>query len=366
MATKDSKGVKQTIFNLLHVFLWLSFLCAINDPGFEGTRPVGSIYNTFGFVLNIVYTISHNLTFPFELILSWMGAIPLNDKTGWFPSADSQEVGQFFTSLGWTWLAPYIKFDGVLNLWIPVGSLGYIILDKSIMLFWDPIRNWGWNLFIEYGFQRKQIRTYTAELEKRSNDLERLNKQYRALKQETNSLQDSVITDELTQVFNKRFFLNRLKQEFDLCVQQRTNISLIMVDIDYFKRLNDTYGHMAGDDVLVAVGQVLKKYTPEKGFPCRYGGEEFGIILPRLTLQQSVEIARKIQEGTQQLRFHDIDVALRVTLSQGICAVDFARPESRMVKSIDDLLRLADQELYRSKLEGRNRVSVYTLIPPGS
>lgn len=360
------QNVKNTFFNLLHVLLWLSFLCALNDPGFEGTRPADSIYNSFSFILNIIYTISHNFTMPLEAILAWIGAHPFGDTTGWFPNMNATEFSTVLTALGWIWAIPFFKFEGTLNLWIPLGSVFYILVDKSFLLFWDPLRNWAWNLFIEYGFQRKKIKTYAAELEKRTEDLNRLNKQYRSLKQETRTLEDSVITDELTQVYNKRFFLSRLKQEFDLSQQQKQTISLIMIDIDYFKRLNDTYGHMAGDDVLIAVGKVLKKHTPEKGFPCRYGGEEFGIILPRANLQQSVEIARKIQEGTQQLRFQDIDIALRVTLSQGICSVDFSRPESRMIQSIDDLLRLADQELYRSKLEGRNRVSVYTLIPPGS
>jgi len=360
------QNVKNTLFNLLHVLLWLSFLCALNDPGFEGTRASDSIYNSFAFVLNIIYTLSHNFTLPLEAFLSWIGAHPFGDTTGWFPYTNTTEFAQALQSVGWTIDPKFVKFDGALNLWIPLGSVFYMLLDKSFPLIWEPLRNWAWNLFVEYGFQRKKIKTYADELEKRTEDLNRLSKQYRNLKQETRTLEDSVITDELTQVYNKRFFLNRLKQEFDLSQQQKQAISLIMIDIDYFKRLNDTYGHMAGDEVLVAVGKVLKKYTPDKGFPCRYGGEEFGVILPRMSLQQSVEIARKIQEGTQHLRFQDIDIALRVTLSQGICAVDFSRPESRMIQSIDDILRLADQELYRSKLEGRNRVSVYTLIPPSN
>jgi diguanylate cyclase (GGDEF)-like protein len=259
--------------------------------------------------------------------------------------------------MGWGSVFKPDLFQGTLIWWVPIASVTLSVGVRVGGYMAEHGRNWLWNVMIEYIFQRKKAKLYQKALTEKNKDLERMSSQYRELAQETHSLKDSVITDELTKVFNKRFFLNRIQQEFNACKQHGSMLSLIMVDIDFFKKLNDNYGHLAGDQVLKSVAQVLKRFSPDQCYPCRYGGEEFVIIMARKTLEQTIEAARLIQENVQQLRFDDIDKKLRVTVSQGICTVDFSSPESASIKKFESLLELADQQLYRSKQEGRNRVS---------
>src|SRR5690606_4455584 len=121
-------------------------------------------------------------------------------------------LGQIFTPT---------MFEGGLLWWIPITSVVYGILfmtlPKIFGALYERVRNWVWNIVIEYIFQRKKAKLYAQELENSRANLARLNNQYRTLAQETHTLKDSVITDDLTKVYNKRFFLNRLGQDFQLC-----------------------------------------------------------------------------------------------------------------------------------------------------
>ncbi len=358
--TFQMEQVKKTLFNLLQACIWLSFLCMLNDPGTLGPRPADSIYTHYAFLLNPLYSITGYLIFPVKWLFTQLGLYHAG-QTGWFPMSSAPDFSQAVSPFGLSKYFTPTLFHGTIVWWIPLTAIALLIVSSLFDHFYEICRNWVWNVVIEYLFHRKKSKLYQKVLDEKSQEFERLNKEYRSLTQEAHSLKDSVITDELTKVFNKRFFLNRLQQEFDNCKSEKDQFCIIMIDIDFFKKLNDVYGHLAGDQVLKAVASVLKRFSPEQCYPCRYGGEEFSIIMPKRNLNDAIETARLIQENIQLLRFEDIDKKLRVTVSQGICAVDFNSSETKSLRKYEAVLELADQQLYRSKKEGRNRVS-YHLI----
>jgi len=168
--------------------------------------------------------------------------------------------------------------------------------------------------------------------------------------QETNRL---AITDELTGLFNHRHFYHQLEQEFRRAQRYGRPLSLIMLDIDFFKRYNDINGHLAGDQALRLIAGRLRSNTRGVDIVTRYGGDEFGIILPETDLNQALVQAERIRcamtrppPGVQGLTGGET-----VTVSLGVACLG---PDMRQV---EDLVRAADQALYRSKAEGGNQTS---------
>lgn len=160
-------------------------------------------------------------------------------------------------------------------------------------------------------------------------------------------------TDPLTQLFNRRFLTEALDRELTRSTRTNTPLALIMLDIDHFKKVNDTYGHQRGDLVLKRVANVLHAGLREYDIAARFGGEEFAIILPGTTLDQASEAAERIRQGCADISFTDELASLSLTVSLGVAAF----PHSS-IRHIDDLIREADYALYRAKRSGRNRVSL--------
>ena len=162
------------------------------------------------------------------------------------------------------------------------------------------------------------------------------------------------VTDGLTGLFNRRHFNLTIEQEWARASRSGRILSLVLLDIDHFKRYNDAYGHQAGDACLIEVAGVLKAHARRSGdCAVRYGGEEFALILPELSSVQAGEIAERIRQAVVELALPHSGSGLGVvSVSIGVAARvpgDTARPE--------DLLRLADEALYAAKREGRNRVA---------
>ena len=129
-------------------------------------------------------------------------------------------------------------------------------------------------------------------------------------------------------------------------------MSIIIIDIDFFKKVNDTYGHSVGDDVLVKLSVKLRELSRKNDVICRYGGEEFIILLPKTDLEGAVSFAEKIREQTSLIAIStDKDEHFTITLSLGVSQVDYEKDESIKV-AIDK----ADKALYRAKNSGKNRV----------
>lgn len=173
-----------------------------------------------------------------------------------------------------------------------------------------------------------------------------------------NKLEELVNKDGLTEVFNHRYFHDALKVKVALSEKCKEQISLIFIDIDYFKHYNDLYGHQMGDEVLRTIGKILRESLREQDIAARYGGEEFAIILPNTDENEAVIIADKIRATIEKTRFYGEENQPNgvLTASMGISVY----PDK--AKDDIDLIKSADDALYRAKFFMKNRVETYTSI----
>ena len=156
--------------------------------------------------------------------------------------------------------------------------------------------------------------------------------------------------DGLTQIYNKRYFLETLEREISRAHRYHRDLSLIMFDIDYFKKVNDTHGHLAGDAVLKQLASVLKARIRREDIMARYGGEEFAIILPEIGASNAQTFAEKVRKIIEKTAFKFEEQNIPVTVSVGVAAVGPG------VQTALDFIKVADDKLYQAKIEGRNRV----------
>jgi diguanylate cyclase (GGDEF)-like protein/PAS domain S-box-containing protein len=166
-------------------------------------------------------------------------------------------------------------------------------------------------------------------------------------------LREQSVRDHLTGLFNRRYMEETLERELLRAARKQLSLGIIMLDLDNLKQFNDTWGHAAGDEILAALGGFLLRQVRGEDIACRYGGDEFILILPDASLEVTRERAESICEHTRQfhLRFEGQNLAA-VTLSLGVAVF----PEHGATSTI--LLRTVDTALYRAKREGRSRVVV--------
>ncbi|HOW81777.1 MAG TPA: sensor domain-containing diguanylate cyclase [Spirochaetota bacterium] len=160
--------------------------------------------------------------------------------------------------------------------------------------------------------------------------------------------------DRMTRLYIHHYFQERLLEAIKRCKRTNTPMSLIMSDIDHFKKFNDRYGHQQGDIVLKEVAAIFRQSIRSIDIPARYGGEEFAIILPETALADAIGVASRLRKEVEAHEFTGQNDPLHVTISLGIAQYD---PERDKDKS--DLISRADTALYRAKNAGRNRVAAY-------
>jgi diguanylate cyclase (GGDEF)-like protein len=165
--------------------------------------------------------------------------------------------------------------------------------------------------------------------------------------------EELTISDELTDTYNYRYFVQKLQEEKRRAARYMLPLSLIMVDIDWFKKLNDSYGHEVGNVVLKQLSDIIKSCIRDVDIFCRYGGEEFVVILPQTPQVEASTIAERIREQVE-LAVLLIENAGRLKITVSIGVTSF--PENG--KSQEDILAIADQALYRAKGKGRNLVCI--------
>ena len=158
------------------------------------------------------------------------------------------------------------------------------------------------------------------------------------------------IMDGLTGVHNKRYFLELLERELAIAVRQSTPLSLIMVDIDHFKKINDTHGHLAGDAALKELCRRLKTRVRTTDLLARYGGEEFAVVLPATAREGAMQCAEELRGLVEGEPFTYDALKIPATISLGVATVDLAAPATPT-----DLIKRADEHLYEAKRSGRNR-----------
>jgi len=180
-----------------------------------------------------------------------------------------------------------------------------------------------------------------------------------ALEQQNRELVEQVTTDSLTDTANRRKFNEFVTEAFDTAVAANTALSVLFMDVDHFKQFNDTYGHPTGDRVLIEVAAVLKKLTPEGGLVCRYGGEEFAVVLPGNTRREAAVLAERVRQAIASHTVESDDgEALSVTASIGVAAY-----EGVFFEQAAHLIKAADQGVYAAKNAGRNAVRVFAPRP---
>lgn len=159
------------------------------------------------------------------------------------------------------------------------------------------------------------------------------------------------ITDPLMNIGNRRYLDQKLQEEFSKSERYNLEFSVLMIDIDYFKNVNDTYGHDAGDTVLNYLGELIKKLIRTYDTVARYGGEEIMVLCPSTDGHHATWLAERLRHGIEQsvIVLNDMN-EIQVTVSIGIA--EYAQE----VSSVEDLLKRADKAMYRAKKEGRNRI----------
>jgi diguanylate cyclase (GGDEF)-like protein len=173
------------------------------------------------------------------------------------------------------------------------------------------------------------------------------------------SIYESATRDSLTRIFNKKYFLDTLRKEFAYCLRHRVPLSMVMFDLDDFKRVNDTYGHLAGDYVLQKMAVKVSETVRTEDLFARYGGEEFALMLRESAADKALRCAERCRRAVDGAEFVFNGTPIKVTISLGVATLfdsDFAQPE--------DLIAAADKYLFRAKRGGRNRVDAMEVSGP--
>jgi len=165
----------------------------------------------------------------------------------------------------------------------------------------------------------------------------------------------SAITDKLTGLYNRRYFDHFLDLEIKRSSRQNGSLALLMIDIDNFKLINDTSGHLFGDKILKTLGEILKTKIREIDLAARYGGEEFAVVLSNNCLNEAVEIAERIRQSIQEYSFETENISTTVSIGIALYPLD--------ANSFNELIDKSDKALYKAKRDGKNRVCSYSKSP---
>lgn len=262
------------------------------------------------------------------------------------PAAKSAEIE------GWTTPLNYQSIDELLkDLRIgPYENLGRVTLSDIFRNYWKSLIGITIGLCFLISFAlyvnglNKNLEVSQHQLQLQLAEIESLQA----------NLREEAIRDALTGLFNRRYMDEIFERELSRAKRQGFPVSIVMLDIDHFKQLNDTFGHKAGDIMLQKIGEMLKAQTRREDIVCRYGGEEFVVILPGATADVAVLFAERWRLSFQSIEMNYADKSLQATLSAGVAAFP------RHGESRDELLQQADKALYNAKETGRNRVVLNT------
>ncbi len=237
---------------------------------------------------------------------------------------------------------------------IPVEFFGVPREDA----FFIRLRDLRETIGIEEEFERTK-KEYTEKIRERdlyARELQVVRDLYREKLKVIDEMREEALrlsyTDDLTGIYNHRFFIEQLAREVERHKRYSTPLSLLMIDIDYFKHYNDTNGHLAGNEVLRAIAILIERGVRQTDIVARYGGEEFSAILTNTGREGALEIAERIRKNVSDTRFPNESAQPNKDLTVSVGMATF----SSSISTLTDLIREADHTLYRAKNGGRNRV----------
>ncbi len=195
----------------------------------------------------------------------------------------------------------------------------------------------------------KEINSFSFSIKKEEEEIEKLRKRIAYLEGKVKELSEEVKTDFLTNVATKKALIEELKKQDSAYKRYKAIYSIVFFDIDFFKKVNDTYGHDAGDIILKSLGILFNRYARDVDTIGRFGGEEFVAILPHTQKEGAYKFAEKIRKIVEKTKFMYKKTRINITISSGVASRD-------EVNDYEELLKLADERLYLAKKNGRNRV----------
>lgn len=242
------------------------------------------------------------------------------------------------------------------NIWVRyLDMLGYFDMDPGKPQTFDELIQ---EANEELGKMTLSYGQLVAELTQQKNRAEKLASELRAA---NDRLKELVVRDGLTGIYNHRYFQEQLEKELKRSVRYRRPLSLLMFDLDHFKRVNDRHGHLIGDKVLRNVSLVTKHLIRETDLVARYGGEEFAIILPETDPNGAAILGTRLLKAIRAMRTPADGKKIAVTVSVGITTFN---PSEEPVTNAD-IIAVADRALYHAKHTGRNRISSVRMAPAG-
>jgi diguanylate cyclase (GGDEF)-like protein len=302
------------------------------DDKKENLLALQAILETPG--LNIFTALSGNTALG--LMLEHDFAVVILDVR--MPEMDGFEVAELMRKSEKTKFIPIIfvtafsKDESYIFKGYETGAVDYLFKPLDPVILKSKV-----NIFLELDKNKKELEQSKRKIEKQNERLKELS-----------------ITDGLTGLYNHRHFQDMLKREFALVRRNSSDLSCFMIDLDYFKDVNDTFGHTFGDFVLQRFAQLLKDAVRETDILARYGGEEFALLLPHTSLEGAMVLAEKFRKKAEEFVYEDEGHSKRVTASVGVASYRTHHPSTS-----SDLVNFADQALYRAKAEGRNQVKIY-------
>jgi diguanylate cyclase (GGDEF)-like protein len=219
------------------------------------------------------------------------------------------------------------------------GAVDFITKPFSPEILEGKIR-----FFTEIYFQKIKLKETIIELEKTKQLVLEQNKQLKRLSTH----------DDLTGLCNRRHLVTSLEHEFSRCCRDGADLSLIMLDLDHFKSINDNFGHKFGDYVLKDFSSLLQATIHENGLAFRFGGEEFIVLIPEASVLGAAEIAENIRRKCAEKMIDDGKYAVKITVSIGVTSYD-----KKMHTTASCMISFADEALYQAKENGRNQVVIY-------
>ncbi|MCA1767669.1 MAG: sensor domain-containing diguanylate cyclase [Idiomarina sp.] len=216
-----------------------------------------------------------------------------------------------------------------------------------------------WVLAVRYSEQRKERlqaeQRYNRELEESVDERTfELQVALRELQDVNTELEQKNTEDPLTGLYNRRYFQQHLERELRRTLRRELPLALLMIDVDHFKPVNDTHGHLAGDQILQQLSKLMQRHAKRASdIVCRYGGEEFAIILPETDVEEAEIFAKQLLEQVRDTEFETDAGLLKITISIGVISTSV-----RIFDNVDELFKAADDALYLAKNDGRDRIAV--------